>query len=233
MVMLKNAGIRKITALALIIFMGHTPVISLAHDVNPSPLPYYGRDKVYLNRIVPIMTELSEVGEAVSTTAVGLQSAPAEECANENGFYQGIVSGLRNNLGAITPPPRMKALHVKALKGFTDYMTGLTLYVSACKDKNTQMRAKLFDQGTQYIKNADISIQAVNDMIANPAHIPARPAAGGQIKEWCASRWAADYEMQEHCIKTQIQSRAQLGELLEQNPRGTPGHNAILDCTAT
>jgi len=219
--------------LAFMIFMGYTPVISLAHDVSSSPASYSGRDKVYLNQIVPIITELSEVGEAVSATAVGLQSAPAEECANENSFYQGIVGGLRNDLSAITPPPRMKALHVKALEGFTDYMTGLNLYVSACVDKDTQMRAKLFDQGTQYIVNADISIQAVNDMIANPAHIPARPAAGDQIKEWCGSRWAADYEMQEHCIKTQTESRAQLGELLERNPRGTPGHDAILDCTAT
>lgn len=233
MMTLEHSGIEKILALALIIFFGYAPIKGLAHDVSPHPSPYSGSDKVYLNQIVPIITELSEVGEAVSATAVGLQSKPSEECANENGFFQGIVGGLRNNLSAITPPPRMKAVHVKALDGFTDYMTGLNLYVSACVDNDTQMRAKLFDQGTQYIKNADMSIQAVNDMIANPEHIPARPAAGDQIKEWCGARWAANYQMQEHCIKAQAASREELGRMLERNPKGTPGHNVILDCSAT
>ncbi len=233
MTTLEHSGIEKILALVLIIFMGYTPVQSIAHDVSPHPAPYSGSDKVYLNQIVPIITELSEVGEAVSATAVGLQSKPSNECANENGFFQGVVGGLRNDLGAITPPQRMKAVHVKALDGFTDYMTGLNLYISACTDKETAMRTKLFDQGTQYIVNADRTIQAVNDMIANPGHIPARPAAGDQIKEWCGSRWAANYQMQEHCIQAQTESRAQLGDLLERNPRGTPGYDVILDCSAT
>jgi hypothetical protein len=233
MYIFKTVGIGKIITIALIVALGHSHLISLAHDVSPNAAPYSGRDKVYLNQIVPIITELSEVGKAVSASAVGLQSKPSEECANENGFFQGVVGGLRSNLGAITPPQRMKPVHVKALDGFTEYMTGLTLYISACTDKETTMRTKLFNQGTQYIINADITIQAVNDMIANPAHIPARAAAGDQIKEWCGSRWAADYKMQEHCIKAQTESRAELGELLERNPRGTPGNDAILDCTAT
>ncbi len=233
MTTLVHSSTRKMLVVALLMVMGYAPVKSLAHDVTPHPAPYSGSDKVYLNQIVPIITELSEVGEAVSASAVGLQSKPSEECANENGFFQGVVGELRNNLGAITPPQRMKAVHVKALDGFTDYMTGLNLYISACTDKETSMQTKLFDQGTQYIVNADRTIQAVNDMIANPGHIPARPAARDQIKEWCGARWAANYQMQEHCIQAQTQSREELAGILERNPRGTPGHDVILDCTAT
>ena len=229
----QHSGIGKLLVLALIIFIGYAPTKGLAHDVSPHPAPYTGSDKVYLNQLVPIITELSEVGEAVSATAVGLQSKPSEECASENGFFQGVVGDLRNKLNTITPPQRMKDVHVKALDGFTDYMTGLNLYVSACVDKDTQMRVKLFDQGTQYIVNADRTIRAVNDMIANPMHIPARPAAGDQIKEWCGARWAADYKMQENCIKAQTESRQELARMLERYPRGTPGHNVILDCSAT
>ena len=127
----------------------------------------------------------------------------------------------------------MKALHVKALDGFTDYMTGLNLYISACTDKDTQMRTKLFDQGTQYIKNSDVTIAQVNDMIANPTHIPAKPTAADQIKEWCGNLWATNYMMQEHCVKEQTESREELAMLLNRYPRGTAGNDVILDCSAT
>ena len=127
----------------------------------------------------------------------------------------------------------MKALHVKALDGFTDYMTGLNLYVSACKDKDTQMRIKLFDQGTQYIKTADAEIKEVNDMIANPAHVPVKPKASDQIKEWCGNLWATNYEMQEHCIKEQTESREEIAVMLKRYPRGTPENDVILGCSAT
>lgn len=229
----KIKDIGRFIALALILSFGLTVSPGLAHDVSPDAPPYSNRDKVYLNQINPILTELSEVGAAVSVSAVGLQSAPTDECTNEYGFYRGMVSNLRNRLSAITPPRRMKPVHVKALDGFTDYMTGLTLYASACVDKDTQMRSKLLNQGTEYLKNADRSIQSVNDLILNPGHVPARPAVTDQIKEWCGTRWAADYKMQEHCIQTQTESRAELGSLLQRHPRGTPGNNAILDCTAT
>ena len=223
----------KILILTVMVLTCSFTVSSVAHDVNPHPAPYSASDKIYLNKIVPIIAELSEVGQAVSATAVGLQSAPTDECANENGFFQGVVGGLRNNLNNITPPQRMKALHVKALDGFTDYMTGLNLYISACTDKDTQMRIKLFDQGTQYIKNSDVTIAQVNDMIANPTHIPARPTAADQIKEWCGSLWATNFKMQEHCVKQQTESREELARLLNRYPRGTAGNDVILDCSAT
>ena len=228
------SGLKKsITLLLFALALGSAFSVAFAHDVTPHPAPYSGADKVYLNQIVPIITELSEVGQAVSASAVGLQSKPAEECANENGFFQGVVGDLRNKLSTIPPTQRMKPVHVKALDGFGDYMTGLNLYISACTDKDTTMRTKLFDQGTQYIVNADRSIQEVNDMIANPGHIPARPAAADQIKEWCGARWASNYQMQEHCVQSQTQSREELGALLERNPRGTPGYDVILDCSST
>ena len=228
----ENFGLGRFIAFTVLLSFGLAVPLGLAHDASPHAPPYSNRDKVYLNEIYPILTDLSEVGTAVSDTALGLQSAPTEECKNENNFYQGIVSDLRGRLSAITPPTRMKPVHVKALDGFSDYITGLNLYVSACVDKDTQMRSKLFYQGTQYIKNAERTMQSVNDFIANPKHIPARPAATDQIKEWCASRWAGDSQQQGYCIKTQTESRTKLGELLQRYPRGTQQNNIILDCTA-
>lgn len=177
------------------------------------------------------MTELSQVGHDVSKNAVKLHSASEEKCVNEFGFYQGIVSSLRSKLSITIPPPNLQPLHVKSMDGLSDYLTGLNLYSSACVDNDYAMKAKLVDRGSSYISKADRQVAEVNSLIANPTLVPRHASSADSINEWCISRWANNIQMQEYCVATQTEARAKLGNMLQMNPKGTPGSAVIAKCT--
>ncbi len=193
---------------------------------------YTSAESAYLVKLTTILTELSQLGSKVSQSAIGLQSAPEETCSNEFGFYQGIVVSLRSRLNSLTPPARIRALHIKSLEGLSDYLTGLNLYGSSCVDKDYAMKSKLVNRGTEYLTKADETIISVNDLIANPDLIPIQTSSADQINEWCGAKWANNYKMQEHCIQTQTEAKAKLTKMLQMNPKGTPGNKVILDCSS-
>ena len=193
---------------------------------------YNSSEIAYLQKLNPILTELSQLGLKVSKTAIGLQSEPEETCSNEFGFYQGIVISLRNRLNSLTPPPRIRAIHIKSLEGLSDYLTGLNIYGSSCVDKDYAMKSKLVNRGTEYLTKADQTIISVNDLIANPDLIPTHTSSVDQINEWCGAKWANNYKMQEHCVQTQTEAQTKLTYMIRMNPLGTPGRKAILDCSS-
>ena len=193
---------------------------------------YNSSESSYLHKLTPILTELSQLGTEVSKTAIALQSAPQETCSNEFGFYQGIVVSLRNRLNSVTPPPRIRAIHIKSLEGLSDYLTGLNIYGSSCVDKDYAMKSKLVNKGTEYLTKASQTIISVIDLIANPDLIPISTSPEDQINEWCGAKWANNYQMQEHCIQTQTEARAKLTNMLQMNPPRTPGRKVILDCSS-
>jgi len=209
----------------LTLCMSHTERAEAAFQYNSS-------ESAYLQKLNPILTELSQLGLKVSKTAIGLQSAPEETCSNEFGFYQGIVISLRNRLKSITPPPRIKTIHIKSLEGLSDYLTGLNIYGSSCVDKDFAMKSKLVNTATEYLTKAAQTIISVNDLIANPDLIPTQSSSADQISEWCGAKWANNYKMQEHCIQTQTEAQTKLTNMLQMNPAGTPGRKAILDCSS-
>lgn len=192
---------------------------------------YRASETAYLQELYRIMTELSQVGQKVSKTAIQLQSAPENKCENEFGFYQGIVSSLRSKLSVANPPKSLQALHVKSMEGLSDYLTGLNLYASACVDKDYSMKAKLVDRGSSYISKADQEIAEVNSLIANPSMVPQHASSADIINEWCVSRWTNNLQMQQYCVATQTEARAKLGKMLEMNPKGTPDSKVIAKCT--
>ena len=228
--MIKRMNINKITDfIAIFIFLICTTFIVFNQKVHAQQ----GRasETAYLQELYLVMTELSQVGEKVSQTAIQLQSAPEDKCENEFGFYQGIVSSLRSKLSIANPPKRLQALQVKSMEGLSDYLTGLNLYGSACVEKDYEMKAKLVDRGSSYISKADQQIAEVNPLIANPALVPQHASSVDLINEWCISIWANNLEMQEYCVATQTEARSKLARLLEMNPKGTPGSQVIAKCT--
>ncbi len=187
----------------------------------------------YLQELYSVLNELSQVGDKVSKTAISLQSAPEDKCENEFSFYQGIVSMQRARLSSATPPAGYKPVHIKAMEALSNYLTGLNLYGSACTDDDYEMKTKLVDRGTNYIKQADQQVAEVNDMVANPSLIPEYKTTIDNVEEWCGARWASNADMQQYCIKTQTEARAELSNMLQMNPEGTPGRRVIADCTNT
>jgi len=142
------------------------------------------------------------------------------------------VISLRNRLKSITPPPRIKTIHIKSLEGLSDYLTGLNIYGSSCVDKDFAMKSKLVNTATEYLTKAAQTIISVNDLIANPDLIPTQTSSADQISEWCGTKWANNYKMQEHCIQTQTEAQTKLTNMLQMNPAGTPGRKVILDCSS-
>jgi len=193
---------------------------------------YTSSEAAYLRELNPILTELSQLGSKVSKTTIGLQSASEDTCKNEFGFYQGIVVSLRNRLNSLTPPPRIKTIHIKSLEGLSDYLTGLNLYGSACIDKDYAMKSKLVNRATEYLTKADQTIISVNDLIANPDLIPTHTSSADQINQWCGAKWANNYKMQEHCVQTQTKAKAKLTNMLQMNPAGTAGRKVIMECSS-
>ncbi|MEM7008041.1 MAG: hypothetical protein AAF462_02805 [Thermodesulfobacteriota bacterium] len=187
----------------------------------------------YLQKLYAIMTELSQVGDKVSKTAIGLQSAPQDKCVNEFGFYQEIVGSLISRLSSTAPPTKMKPLHIKSMEALNDYSTGLNLYASACVDEDYAMKGKLVNSATGYITKADQQVAEVNTLIASPSLIPEYATTVDYIAEWCGARWANNTDMQNYCIRTQTEARAELANMLQMNPKGTPGSAVIGDCTKT
>jgi len=223
----------KVSVLLLGIVVVSVLTLCVSHtEKAEAAFQYNSSESAYLQKLNPILTELSQLGLKVSKTAIGLQSAPEETCSNEFGFYQGIVISLRNRLDSLTPPPRIKTIHIKSLEGLSDYLTGLNIYGSSCVDKDYAMKSKLVNKGTEYLTKADQTIISVNDLIANPDLIPTHTAPEDQINEWCGAKWANNYKMQEHCIQTQTDARAKLTNMLQMNPAGTPGRKVILDCSS-
>ena len=185
----------------------------------------------YLQELYSVLNELSQVGEKVSKTAIGLQSAPQDKCANEFNFYQGIVASLRARLSSATPPVRLKPLHIKSMEAVSNYLTGLNLYGSACVDDDYEMKWKLVDRGTGYIEKADQQVAEVNTLMANPSLIPEYVTTVDYIEEWCGARWTNNSDMQKYCIRTQTEARAELANMLQRNPKGTAGRRVISECT--
>ncbi len=194
---------------------------------------YNSQDNAYLTKLSPILTEFSETGEAVSQSAIPLQSTPMENCINEFGFYDGIVGELRQRLNAIKPTQLLEPVHIKSLDAIGDYITGLSIYSSACKEPDFEMKGKLVNKGSEYLINADKQIIEVNDLIANPAFIPAKVASEDAIQAWCLNKWAGNPQMLDHCIQTQTEAQGQLETLLVYHPNGTPGRKVLLDCSST
>ncbi len=194
---------------------------------------YGSQDNAYLRILTPILTELSEAGTAVSQSAIALQSAPTKTCTNEFGFYTGIIGELQQQLSAAKPTKLLEPVHFKALDALGDYLTGLSIYSSACTEPDFEMKGKLVNKGTEYLINSDKTIIEVNDLIANPAFIPAKVASEDQIQAWCLNKWTGNPQMLEHCTQTQTEAKGQLAQLLTNHPSGTPGRMVILDCSST
>ena len=131
-------------------------IICSVHTQDPPAQQGSLSQTTYQRQLYSIMTELSQVGQDVSKKAVKLQSAPEEECLNEFGFYQAIISSLRSKRSITISPQRLQPLHFKSLDGLSDYLTGLNLYSSTSVEKDYVMKAKLVDRGSSCISKAGL-----------------------------------------------------------------------------
>ena len=194
--------------------------------------PYGAGDAAYLQQLTPAILELSEVGTQVSKSAIQWQNTPTVDCSNEVEFYRGVVGSLKEGVASSNPTPRLRGLHIIAVEGFTDYLTGLNLYAESCAEPDMGMKSKLTNKGTSYINEADKKIAEVNALIADPNLMPIQAAPADQISAWCGNKWPGNYRMQEYCIKTQTESQAKLNDLLKAYPRGSQENGIINKCSA-
>ncbi len=186
----------------------------------------------YLKRIIPYLYEFSEVGQDVSRNAVPLQSGDRSKCSNDFAAYRGVVEALRAKIGAVPPPTRLVPIHVESIEALTEYITALNLYSESCTEPDFSMRSRLVNEANEYIKTSDIKIKRVNEMIDEPAMTKAFAPRRNDVEDWCIMKWP-DENMQQYCIETQNEARAELGELMRQYPKGTKQRAIINSCYNT
>ena len=124
-------------------FLGFFLIMTLVLGIAQTQIAHAQTSQgTYLQELYTVLNELSQVGEKISKTAIGLQSAPQDKCENEFTFYQGIVATLRARLGSATPPAGYKPVHIKSMEAISNYLTGLNLYGAACTDDDYEMKIK-------------------------------------------------------------------------------------------
>lgn len=206
-----------------------------ASSAQTSIKPFTNKEKIYLKDITPILYELSEVGQSVSSNAVGLQGATTDKCSYEFGYYQGIVESLKARLNAITPPPRFSSVQALALDAIGDYSEGLRLYARACIESDSKIRSDMSENALQKLVTADLKIRDVNKMISGPAATSGttqtQDTSGNKIERMCANNWPADQRMQDYCIKNQTQALNKLSKMTQMYQPGTRERKVMQGCS--
>ncbi len=197
--------------------------------------PFTNKEKIYLKDITPILYELSEVGQSVSSVAVGLQAETPDKCSYEFGYYQGIVESLKARLSAIAPPPRFASVQSIALGAIGDYSEGLRLYARACIEEDHDVRSDMAENARQKLVSADMKIREVNSLISGPAATSKTPQAQetsqNKIQQMCVNSWPADQRMQDYCIKNQTEALNKLSKMIQMYKPGTRERNTMQGCS--
>ncbi len=128
---------------------------------------YSAAEQIYLKNITPILYEFSQTASEVSASVLPLQSAPPEECAAKFADYRGIVDSLAKEIGSLTPPPRLEAVHENSMQALSGYLSGLELYYKACTDKDYGVKESLVSQGGVYLNKSVVSLNKAYDEIEN------------------------------------------------------------------
>jgi hypothetical protein len=156
-----RAAVRSLFILSLFLTVPWLPGKSLAQGVYSAP------EQIYLKNITPLLYEFSQVASEVSASVLPLQSAPPEECSSKFADYRGIVGSLGNQLGSLTPPPRLEAVQEYAMQALNGYSSGLDLYFKACTEEDFGVKESLVSQGGIYLNKSVGAVGKAYDEIEN------------------------------------------------------------------
>ncbi len=128
---------------------------------------YSSAEQIYLKNITPLLYEFSQAASEVSASLLKLQSAPPEECSSRFADYRGIVGSLGNQLGSLTPPPRLETVHEYAMQALNGYSSGLELYFKACTEEDFGVKESLVSQGGIFLNKSVGSVGKAYDEMEN------------------------------------------------------------------
>lgn len=156
-----RAAVYSLFILSLFLTVPWIPGKSLAQGVYSAP------EQIYLKNITPLLYEFSQTASEVSASLLKLQSAPPEECTSRFADYRGIVGSLGNQLGSLTPPPRLEAVHEYSMQALNGYSSGLDLYFKACTEEDFGVKESLVSQGGIYLNKSVGAVGKAYDEIEN------------------------------------------------------------------
>lgn len=156
-----RAAVRSLFILSLFLTVLWLPGKSLAQGV------YSSAEQIYLKNITPLLYEFSQAASDVSASLLKLQSAPPEECSSKFADYRGIVGSLGNQLGSLTPPPRLETVHEYAMQALNGYSSGLELYFKACTEEDFGVKESLVSQGGIFLNKSVGSVGKAYDEMEN------------------------------------------------------------------
>ncbi len=156
-----RAAVRSLFILSLFLTVPWLPGKSLAQGV------YSSAEQIYLKNITPLLYEFSQVASEVSASVLKLQSSPPEECSSKLADYRDIVGSLGNQLGSLTPPPRLESAHEYAMQALNGYSSGLELYFNACTEPDFGVKESLVSQGGIFLNKSAGSVGKAYDEIEN------------------------------------------------------------------